>query len=148
MTFRIPPLALLVLVGALMYVLALGAPALAPHYRFGLGAPLMLLGGGLALAGVVQFRRSHTSVDPRQPEKVTALVTGGVYAITRNPMYLGFLLMLAGWVAVLASPALLALVAAYAVYLDRVQIPPEEAVLKARFGDAFDDYAARVRRWV
>ena len=148
MTFRIPPLALLLIVGAAMYVLALGAPVLAPHYRYGIGAPLMILGGGLALAGVLQFRRAHTTVDPRDPAKVSALVTDGVYGFTRNPMYLGFVLMLAGWVAILASPALIALVAVYAFYLDRVQIPPEEAALKARFGTAFDEYAAHVRRWV
>lgn len=148
MSFRIPPLALLVLVGAVMYVLALGAPALDLRYRLGLGAPLMVLGGGLALAGVLQFRRAHTTVDPRNPAKTSALVSDGVYGFTRNPMYLGFVLVLAGWVAFLASPALIALVAAYAFYLDKVQIPPEEAALKARFGAAFEEYAARVRRWV
>lgn len=148
MTFRIPPLLLLLIVGAVMYVLALGAPVLAPHYRYGIGAPLIILGGGLALAGVMQFRRAHTTVDPRDPAKASALVTDGVYGFTRNPMYLGFVLMLAGWVAILASPALVALVGLYAVYLDKVQIPPEEAALKAHFGAAFDDYAARVRRWV
>lgn len=148
MTFRIPPLLLLAIVAVLMYVLAIGAPALDLRYRLGLGAPLMAIGGALVLAGVLQFRRAQTTVDPRAPANASALVSGGVYGFTRNPMYLGFVLMLAGWVAFLASPALIALVAAYAFYLDKVQIPPEEAALKARFGAAFDDYAARVRRWV
>jgi len=148
MIYRIPPLALFVVVAALMYLLALGAPILATRYRYGLGLPPILLGACLAIAGVVQFRRADTTVDPRSPEKASTLVTDGVYEFTRNPMYLGFVLMLGGWVAILASPASIAIVALYAFYLDRVQIPPEEAALKARFGAAFDDYAARVRRWL
>ena len=148
MSLRIPPLALLVAVGALMYGVAPGMPMLASLNRAGSGLLLMVLGGAVALAGVMQFRRAHTTVDPREPNRTTSLVTDGVYRFSRNPMYLGFVLMLIGWAVVLGSPATTALAALYAVYLDRMQIPPEEAVLKAHFGGAFDAYSARVRRWI
>ena len=148
MSLRIPPLALLVAVGALMYGVAPGMPMLASLNRAGSGLLLMVLGGAVALAGVMQFRRAHTTVDPREPNKTTSLVTDGVYRFSRNPMYLGFVLMLTGWSFVLGSLVTIALAAAYAAYIDVFQIRPEEAALRAHFGAAFDAYRQRVRRWI
>jgi protein-S-isoprenylcysteine O-methyltransferase Ste14 len=116
--------------------------------RWWLGGLVALAGGFVALAGVVDFRRARTTVDPTRPEAASALVTTGVYAQTRNPMYVGFVLALAGWGVALAHPVAALLVPGLAAYLHRFQILPEERALKAAFGDAFAAYAARVRRWV
>ncbi|MET0551744.1 MAG: isoprenylcysteine carboxylmethyltransferase family protein, partial [Vicinamibacteria bacterium] len=122
---------------------AVGIPA-----RLSIGSALALAGLGLCGAGVASFRRARTTVDPRVPDAASALVDTGVYAFTRNPMYLGFAIVLAGWAVVLANAASLALLPLFVLYLNRYQIGPEEQALAARFGPAFTSYAARVGRWL
>jgi protein-S-isoprenylcysteine O-methyltransferase Ste14 len=83
-----------------------------------------------------------------QPEQVSNMVTDGIYRHSRNPMYLGMLLVLAAWAAWLASaPALLGL-PVFVLYLNRFQIVPEERVLAQRFATQYADYAQRTRRWL
>jgi protein-S-isoprenylcysteine O-methyltransferase Ste14 len=83
-----------------------------------------------------------------RPEAATRLVTGGVYGWTRNPMYLGWLPILAGWAAYLQHPLSLLVVPLFMLYLTRFQIVPEERALSAKFGEQFDAYRQRVRRWL
>jgi protein-S-isoprenylcysteine O-methyltransferase Ste14 len=109
---------------------------------------LGVAGAVICVLGVVAFRRARTTLDPRQPGKTSALVTRGIYARTRNPMYLGFVLLLAGWGLLLGDLCALALPLVLAVYLDRCQIPAEERALGSAFGDEFAAYARRVRRWL
>ncbi|MFP3361477.1 isoprenylcysteine carboxylmethyltransferase family protein, partial [Planococcus sp. SIMBA_143] len=74
-------------------------------------------------------------------------VVSGIYRFTRNPMYLGFLLALAGWGVWLASlPALLWL-GVYILFINRYQIIPEERILEEKFGPSFIAYRKQVRRW-
>lgn len=91
---------------------------------------------------------ARTTVHPLRPDAATALVTNGIYRFTRNPMYLGLLLALFGWALLLGQPAALLLAVAYVPVMNRLQIIPEEHALRARFGAAFHDYQARVRRWL
>ena len=102
----------------------------------------------LAVAGVVAFRRARTTVDPRDPGKSTELVATGIYRASRNPMYVGFLIALAGWGVFLGN--LLALVALplFVAAMTRFQIAPEERALRARFGERFTRYERSVRRWL
>ena len=55
------------------------------------------------IAAIIQFRRAHTTVNPHKLETTTALVTSGVYAWTRNPMYLGLSILLLGWAVTLGT---------------------------------------------
>jgi protein-S-isoprenylcysteine O-methyltransferase Ste14 len=97
-------------------------------------------------------RDRRAAVPPRahhgQPAAASSLVTGGIYRWTRNPMYLGMALALAGWGLYLGNFGALALVGLFVMYIDRYQIDPEERALTARFGDAFAAYRRRVRRWL
>ena len=112
-------------------------------------ASLFTLAGVLvAAAGVVEFRRAQTTVNPMSPEAASALVTRGVYRFSRNPMYLGFALALLGWAAFLSNAAALLGIVAYVWYLTRFQIVPEERMLEAKFGSAFETYRRSVRRWL
>lgn len=78
----------------------------------------------------------------------TSLVATGIYRISRNPMYPGFLLVLLGWCAYLANWASAFLLPAFEAYMNRFQIQPEERALSARFGSQFLAYCGSVRRWL
>jgi protein-S-isoprenylcysteine O-methyltransferase Ste14 len=76
------------------------------------------------------------------------MVRSGIYRHTRNPMYLGMLLVLAAWAVWLASPAAFAVLPVFLLYLNRYQIEPEERILAGLFGGEFDAYRRSVRRWL
>ena len=109
---------------------------------------LAVLGIAISVAGVVSFRRARTTVNPTRPDTASALVATGIYRFTRNPMYLGLFLVLAGWSAYLANAAALAGPLLFALYIDRFQIVPEERALATKFGAAFDTYRRQTRRWI
>lgn len=147
---RIPPLVLLLGFILLLWALETITPVYEVHQPVSWIITLMMLlvGSYFCLAGVGAFRRARTTVDPRQPEATTSLVTEGVYRITRNPMYIGFACFLAAWGAWLASPWLLLVLPLFLGYLHLFQILPEEAVLEEAFGQAYLDYKAQVPRWM
>ena len=117
-------------------------------WRWGLLAGLSLAGGLIALGGLWAFQRVHTTFNPLHPERASALVEQGVYRFTRNPMYLGMALVLLGWACWLAHPLAFACIPLALAYLQRFQIRPEERVLRAHFGAAYEAYSRRVRRWL
>lgn len=96
----------------------------------------------------MSFRRARTTVNPMKPDTASALVTGGIYRFTRNPMYLGDVLILLAIVVFFSHPLGLAGVVLFVAWMNLLQIPAEERALRARFGEAYDAYRARVRRWV
>jgi protein-S-isoprenylcysteine O-methyltransferase Ste14 len=81
-------------------------------------------------------------------EAASTLVTGGVFRYTRNPMYVALTALLLAWTAWLAAPWAAFCPVAFALFITRFQIIPEERVLRAKFGRAYEDYAQRVRRWI
>jgi protein-S-isoprenylcysteine O-methyltransferase Ste14 len=110
------------------------------------GALLVALGLGLMALAVLQMARQRTTVIPRR--NPTALVRNGVFALSRNPIYLGDALILAGavlwWDAMLAVP----LVASFAWLIQTRFIRDEEVRLTLAFGPEFDLWASRTRRWL
>ena len=149
LALKLPPVALVAITAALMWALpALVQLPLADPWRIALGTLLALAGALVCVAGVLAFRRARTTVDPMHPAAASSLVVRGIYHRTRNPMYLGFALALLGWAFVLAKLSALLVLPLFVLYLNRWQIQPEEAALRARFGSTFDAYAARVRRWL
>lgn len=101
----------------------------------------------IGLAAVRAFHRARTTVNPLSPQGCTALVTSGVFRFSRNPMYLALLLALLGWALYLADALALLLALGFIAWMNRFQIQPEERILQRVFGQAFDDYRRRVRRW-
>lgn len=111
---------------------------------------LVLASAGVVFAslGVVAFRSAGTTVDPRVPDQSSSLVVGGVYRTSRNPMYVGFLLMLSGWGVLLGNIASLALLPVFVIYMNRFQIVPEERHMREKFGEDYRHYEEAVRRWI
>ena len=146
---KIPPvLTLLISIGLvfLLRFLQLG-PAL-PAWTLML-APVLLCGGVLVvLAGIWQFRRAQTTVDPTHPDKASHLVCAGIFQYTRNPMYVGMALVLSA--GVLKSGLFLSvlLVPFFVWYMTRFQIKPEERVLQGIFTEEYVQYKQKVGRWL
>lgn len=110
---------------------------------------LSVIVGALAIlfGAMLQFRLNNTQLMPNSPTN-NALVTGGIFGITRNPMYLAMTLFCLGGALWLGRPImLLAPVLMFAV-ANWVFIPFEEAKMRRQFGDSFDAYCRRVRRWL
>ncbi|WP_456760347.1 methyltransferase family protein [Bradyrhizobium sp. USDA 4011] len=118
------------------------------------GLPIPLLGIALVVIAFIApvwafvlFRREGTEIEPTSPTN-RVLVTSGPYRFTRNPMYSGLVLLVLGiavWVG--AWPMFIVPVAVFAT-ANWVHIPFEETKMRRQFGAAYDDYVARVRRWV
>jgi len=147
---RIPPPLVAVLVAAAMWGLARVTQGLAfeDGARLVVAALMLVAGAAVCLAGVLYFRLAKTTVNPLKPETASALVTGGIYQVSRNPMYLGFAFMLAAWAVYLGSAWALLGVPVFVLYMNRFQIRPEERALVKVFGEEFTQYQARVRRWI
>lgn len=147
---KVPPLVVLGLVALAMIVLAPGFPRLdaAPLVR-GIIA-LAMFGGGVAMVvtAIRTFRRAKTTANPIHLDAASALVTNGIFAYSRNPMYAGMALFLIALAVALASPMALVGVAVFVGYITQFQIRPEEAMLRAKFGEAYSHYCGAVRRWV
>jgi protein-S-isoprenylcysteine O-methyltransferase Ste14 len=110
------------------------------------GGVLVAAGALLMAAAAVQFARARTTIVPH--ETPSALVTGGVYGFSRNPIYLADAAILAGLCIVWGAWPSLVLVPVFVRVITARFIRPEEARLRAVFGRGFDDWASRVRRWV
>ncbi len=108
---------------------------------------LVFLGLAFLLPSASLFQRMGTSVNPMRPQNASTLVVGGLYRFTRNPMYLGFLLIQIGVAIFFHNFASFLAVPLFVLYMTRYQIIPEERFLAAKFGDAYLAYKQRVRRW-
>lgn len=147
---RVPPIVVLILVFGAMWGLASLAPSLELAYRGrGLLAIAILLAGlFVVVAGMREFARHRTTVNPTQPETSSAIVTTGIYGRSRNPMYLGMLLALVAWGVYLSNPVVAIGPISFFAYMNRFQIAPEERALTKLFGAPYQDYLRAVRRWI
>lgn len=140
----LPPPAIAALVACLMWLLPQGHN----FWPRWLAVVPLLAGIGIMLLAAVTMSRANTTLLPFTPERASSLVTTGVFGYSRNPIYLGDVLLLLAWALWLQSvPALLGLMV-FVAYMNRVQIAAEERALTLRFGQAYTDYCARVRRWL
>jgi protein-S-isoprenylcysteine O-methyltransferase Ste14 len=147
---RIPPPAIALLAGLVMWGLQrlypLGQWIVFPWNWLA----VLPAAGGLIVASSAfrHFRHLGTTVNPMNPEKATLLVTDGVFRISRNPMYLGLLLLLIGWAIWLGSASVWIIPPAFLFGITLVQILPEERALSALFGARYAEYRREVARWI
>jgi len=142
-----PPILTLIFI-AIAYIAKWLAPIpfVAPAVLRLIGFALVVIGFLCGVAAFLAFRKARTTLDPHG--KVSAIVTSGIYRFTRNPIYLGFLLMLIGlplnsgsyWGVLLAPIFLLS--------MNSLVIEKEEAYLEKKFKDVYTSYKSRVRRWL
>ncbi|WP_373099069.1 MULTISPECIES: methyltransferase family protein [Pasteurellaceae] len=142
---RIPPPPLFIACAALM-------GCLPPVYVFSVSVwwvfIILLLAAGIAVAGLGQFYHRGTTVSPISLEKSSVLVTNGVYALSRNPMYLSLLLILIAWFLWLGALSAVIGLPLFVLLMNYLQIKPEENMLNNLFGEAYRAYCRKVRRWL
>ena len=146
----IPPPVAMLLAGAAMWAVAHAWPGFA--YALPLSTPVAILLGSVGLVcnllPKLRFRRVGTTVNPMHPQATRHLVIDGLHRYSRNPMYLGQLLLLVAWAMFLTNGLAMMFPPLFALYITRFQILPEERALAAAFGDAYASYRSKVRRWL
>ena len=106
------------------------------------------IGIGISFAGVWSFRKARTTVNPLDPSQATHFVSKGIYQLSRNPMYVGLACCLVSWAIWLSYLLPWLGVLLFVAYMTRFQIIPEERVLRQKFGDEYQNYCLKVRRWL
>jgi protein-S-isoprenylcysteine O-methyltransferase Ste14 len=113
-----------------------------------LGALPVAIGLVIAVDAFRRFRYARTTVNPMDPSKATQLLTDGVFRISRNPMYLGLVLLLIGWAIWLHSASPWLIPPLFVIVITRIQIIPEERALVRLFGEQYTAYRRSVARWI
>ncbi len=149
MELKLPPAVIFLVFAVGMYLVDRFLPIGDFHFfgRTYLKSFLLFLAVLISVISLTQFFMSKTTADPTKPEKATKLVTRGIYAYTRNPMYLALLLVLLGLGLHLGNAFNVLLAAGFVSYMNRFQIQPEERALSANFGKEYQQYCTQVRRW-
>jgi len=146
----IPPPIVLLLFGIAMWFVAHSEFAYPVAIPYALAVAIVIAAAGITVGAIAirQFSAAKTTVNPLHPEKATSLVDSGIFAKTRNPMYVGLFLDLSAWAIWLQSMSNLLLLLAFVLYITYLQIKPEEAAMRKVFGQTYADYCERVRRWI
>ena len=131
---------------ALTWVLVRLVPGLAITLPFqgAIGTALIVL--GIAITVVLEMTRAKTTVVPRRDPN--ALVTTGIFRFSRNPIYLSDWIMLLGWIILWGAVLALPLLWVFPKVIQKRFIDGEEAKMRAHFGQTFEDWAKKTRRWI
>lgn len=146
---KIPPPVIAIIFAAGMWWISGITSGVQPwSWRYPAALFVALIGIFFCLAGVVSFRIAKTTVNPLKPEKTSSLVCSGIYRVSRNPMYVGFALLLTAWAIYLSSFWSLIGVVGFVLYMNRFQIRPEERALLVLFGPEFERYKSNTAKWL
>lgn len=147
---KVPPPVYMLIMACMMWLL----DKFLPLYKW-LNSPwnklgLIIIGIAVLLdiCSLLLFFRAKTTPNPMKPSSTSHLVTSGLYRYSRNPMYLGLLVMLIGWGLYLGSLSPLSMLPLFIWLLTKQQIEPEEIILMDKFGLEYKYYQQRVRRWI
>ncbi|MEP7136008.1 MAG: isoprenylcysteine carboxylmethyltransferase family protein [Chloroflexota bacterium] len=142
-----PPIVALIFI-AIAYILGrfVFDSFIAPVILQNIGFALTFIGFLCGVGAFMEFRKARTTLDPHG--SVKQLVTSGIYRFTRNPIYLGFLLMVIGFPLTSGFYSGILVAPFFAVTMNRLVIENEEAYLEKKFKDVYTSYKSRVRRWL
>ena len=150
LNLKIPPLAQAAIAIFLIWLFDRYAPLydIDFNYQNLIARALIGIGAIVAVAGIFAFRKLKTTVDPRYPEKAKNLVIIGIYKYSRNPMYLGILLILTGIAVYSGALSNILVLFLFVAFINKYQIIPEETALQDKFGESYSRYTRTVRRWL
>ncbi len=147
---KIPPPGYALIIGFLMWALNSYFPVahwiVSPWNKIGL--VLIVLAFTMDLSSLFLFFKKHTTPSPFTPDNASTLVTSGLYKYTRNPMYVGLIIILTGYAIWLGSVTPFLVLPLFYWLITNMQIKPEEVILEKKFGEEYRNYKSRVRRWL
>ena len=149
MELKIIPVVQVLIAATLMAIIT----KLSPHYLYvfhaknTLAVVVLIIAVFIGLLAIINFRHHKTTVNPSCPEKASKVVNTGIYAYSRNPMYLALVLALLTFAVYLSHLLAFIVIPFFIAYITKYQIKPEERALISLFGQAFTDYMSKVRRW-
>tara|TARA_X000000950_G_scaffold153690_2_gene188730 strand:- start:4662 stop:5108 length:447 start_codon:yes stop_codon:yes gene_type:complete len=148
MKTKIPPPILALVMIVLIYLSSFFIESTKFNYQGSLSVLVLILGLACAIPSFKLFARYKTTISPLKPSDATALVTEGMYRYSRNPMYLGLLLLTIAstiwfgtWFGIIVNILFIFLI-------NFLQIIPEEEALLEIFGEEYEEYKKNVRRWI
>ena len=148
MKTRVPPPILALLMIGLVYLSSLLIGSVSFDYQASVSVLLVIVGLSCALPSYRLFARNKTTISPLTPSETSVLKTQGMYRYSRNPMYLGLLLLIIAatiwfgtWFGIIISVFFILLI-------NILQIIPEEEALLQIFGEEYLEYKKKVRRWI
>ena len=150
MKLKIPPPIYFALTALVMWLIARNTNFMEFAFPGQAFLALLLAVGGIAVGAMAlaHFSKAKTTFHPTDPEKTTVIVDSGVYAISRNPMYLGLAMGLAGIAIYFGAPLNMVPLIVFIWIITEMQIKPEEDILRKNFGEPYEAYCRRVRRWI
>lgn len=150
MHLRIPPAVVFFVSIGFVYIIHYLLPSLSLKFQFQTEVSVIFLVAGflIGIAALLSFRENQTTVDPTSPEKASSLVTSGIYAYSRNPMYLAMALGVFASIIYFGNSLGIFALLFYIWYLTVFQIIPEEQSMLKLFGTEYRRYCEKVRRWL
>ncbi|NNM13993.1 MAG: isoprenylcysteine carboxylmethyltransferase family protein [Gammaproteobacteria bacterium] len=150
MDLKIPPLVQVLFSALLMWLVARYVQFGTVNFntRSSIAAMLLLVALSVVAMAILSFRTARTTVDPMNPERASAMVSRGIFRYSRNPMYLGMVLLLLALVLYLGNIMNLLVLAGFVSFIVQFQIKPEEKALEKTFGEQYRNYKAQTRRWI
>jgi protein-S-isoprenylcysteine O-methyltransferase Ste14 len=150
LALKVPPPVQALVCGILMWAVDRQLPG--GQFESAIQLPMAILfavsGIVLVVFSMLAFRRASTTVDPFHPEEASQLVVDGFFGYSRNPMYVSLLLVLISWAIWLGNVYNVAVPVLFVTYITFFQIKPEEEAMRSLFGEAYEHYCSRVRRWI
>jgi len=150
MELKIPPPLVALILGFLMWSVAreINVGLFNIEYQGTIALGFLFASIAIDLAAVIPFIKAKTTINPMKPKKATLLINTGIYQYSRNPMYLGSLVLLMALLIWLGNIFNLVVLLLFVGYITKFQIKPEEKVLIKLFSDDYKNYKSNVRRWL
>jgi len=145
---RIPPPIVTLAFILLSFWLTNYLPKLVFNYQGLLSVLMILIGLTIMVIAVKTFKKNETTLNPLNPREASYLVTNGIFGYTRNPMYLGMIIILLGVTVYNGVYIGIIILPCFVLYLTEFQIKPEEEAMEEIFSADYTDYLKRVRRWL
>ncbi len=148
MNNKIPPPIVTLVFGLCIYL----SKSFFPEFSFSILSSLSIIsfivGISVLVTAIISFKNHETTVNPISVEKASSLVVTGIFKYSRNPMYLGMVLILLSISFKFNLVGGIVLTMLFAGYITKFQIIPEEIVMNKLFGDEFEKYKNKTRRWI
>ena len=147
-TIKIPPPILVIILTSLVYISSTKLELIYLPYRQTISILILVIGLIIIISPIVNFIKSKTTVNPVKFKNVNRLVTTGIYKHSRNPMYLGMIIVIISITVYYLNYLSVFSPLIFYIWINKFQISREEIFLEDKFGDEYLKYKSKTRRWI